>query len=143
MPPTRTHLLGAYRWRFFLACRNVEGADNAIRGEDDEARYRIVAQRKLESLTGVFFVLRYWIYGLGNVRAAGAVCLQAVVAITDSGWVFSRCARAQRLDRARDTGQLVPVRGREAAGNARHFDLGDSVSDPAVSDRANLLDAPP
>src|SRR6266851_2575260 len=112
MPPTRTHLLGAYRWRFFLAFRNVKGADNAIRGKDDEASYRIVAQRKLESLAGVLFVLRYGIYGLGDVRAAGAVCLQAAVAITDSGWVFGRCARAQRLDRACDTGQLVPVRGR-------------------------------
>src|SRR6266446_6551520 len=141
MPPTRTHLKGAYRWRFFFAFRNVEGADNAIRGRDDEASYRIVAQRKLESLAGVLFVLRYWIHGLGNVRAAGSVCLQAAVAITDSGWIFSRCARAQRLDRARHTGKLVSVRGRKAACPTRHFDLGDSIADPAVSRRAYLLHA--
>jgi hypothetical protein len=58
MPPTRTHLQVRTVGGFFLAFRNVEGADNAIRGEDDEVCYRIVAQRKLESLAGVFFVFR-------------------------------------------------------------------------------------
>jgi len=92
MPPTRTHLEGAYRWRFFLPFETWKARTTQSGVETMKASYRIVAQRKLESLAGVFFVLRYWIYGLGNVRAAGSVCLQAAVAITDSGWVFSRCA---------------------------------------------------
>src|ERR1700730_1554072 len=94
MPPTRTHLLGAYRWRFFFGLSKRGRCRQAIRGKDDEASYRIVAQRKLEGFARVFFILRYGIYGLGDVRAARAVYLQAVVAITDSGRVFSRCARA-------------------------------------------------
>src|ERR1700722_4888689 len=96
---------GAYRWRFFLAFGNVEGADDTIRGKDDEASYRLAARRKLESLAGVFSVLRHGIYGMGHVRAVGTVRLEAVVAIADSGRVLSRSPGAQRLDRACDTRQ--------------------------------------
>src|SRR6266404_7868859 len=107
---------------FFWLMETRKAHTNAIRGGDDEACYRIAAKRKLEGIAGVFFVFRYRIHRLGDVRAAGAVHLQAVVAIAYSGRVLGRGTRAQRLDRAGDTRQPVSVRERPAARAARHCD---------------------
>src|ERR1700730_10609030 len=103
-------LLGAYGLAAFFCLHVSQSVKTTLRGNDDEAGYRIVAQRKLESLVGVLPVFRYGIYGVGDVRAAGAVRFQAIVAVADSGRTVGRRARTQRLDRARDTRQPVSIR---------------------------------
>src|ERR1700730_4281107 len=79
--------LGVYRLAAFFCLFETQSVIN-IQGYDDEAGYRIVAQRKLESLVGMFFILRHGLYGVGDVRAAGALCFQAIVAVADSGRIL-------------------------------------------------------
>src|ERR1700681_2436664 len=64
----------------FFCLHETRTVFNTLRGNDDEAGYRIIAQRKLESPTGVFPVLRYGIYRVGDVRPARALRFQAIVA---------------------------------------------------------------
>jgi len=88
MPPTRTHLEGAYPLAFFLPFKRGRRGQRNPGVETMKQVIRSLRSGNWKALLACFFVLRYWIYGLGNVRAAGSVCLQAAVAITDSGWVF-------------------------------------------------------
>src|SRR5260221_12027981 len=83
MPPTRTHLFGCVPLAVFFCLHVLQSVKPTLRGNDDEASYRIVAQRKLEGLTGVFPVLRYGVYGVGYVRAVCALRFQAALAVAD------------------------------------------------------------